>query len=231
MQLRFVFGGVVTAFAVVALISSAACCSTGDAPHSPSAPAAIAASLSPSAAVPAGTTAALPAVMRTATARAGRPPSQMTIVQVQPGQGDAALKAASERVGFTIKTPGYVPVAATRLVRIFTNEAIHKDNPNVSMTAQLMYEDPGDKASPPANSIMVIEDAGHYPSGPSNATPVTVPSDAGYTVWVAHYPPKPNIPFAAVYTFMTSHNTTTFSMSLQKSVTDAQVIKMYQSMK
>lgn len=155
----------------------------------------------------------------------------MTIIQVQPGQEAAALKAASQRVGFTIKVPAYVPVPATQLVRIFTNEAIHHDDPNVSLTAQLMYEAPGNTGSPPANSMMVIEDAGHYATGPSAATPVNVPSNAGYTAWVEHYPAKSNIPFAAVYTFMTSHNTTTFNFSLQKPVTDAQVLKMYETLK
>lgn len=169
--------------------------------------------------------------MRTATARAGKPRPQMTIVQVQPGHEAAALKAASQRVGFTVKIPGYLAGPATQLIRVFTNEAIHEDDPNVSMMAQLMYEAPGETATPPANSMMVIEEAGHHSIGPSDATPVTTPSNAGYTAWVEHYPSKPGIPFAAVYTFMTSHNTTTFTFSLQKPVSDAQAIKMYDSLK
>ena len=154
------------------------------------------------------------------------------MVQVQPGHEAAALKAASQRVGFTVRVPGYLAGPATQLTHIFTNEAIHADNPNVGMTAQLFYVDPGDRAQPPADSMMVIEDTGHYaPGGPSNATPVATPSGANYTAWVARYPSKPNIPFAAVYTFMTSKNTTTLTFSLQKPVTDAEVVKMYQSLK
>lgn len=169
--------------------------------------------------------------MRTATARAGKPTPHLTIVEVPPGQASAVLKAASQRVGFTIKTPGYIPGPANQLVRVTTNEIVHQDDPNVSMTAQLMYEAPGATTGAPLNGLMVIEDAGHYSSPPTPATPIAAPSGANYHVYVDRYPPKSNIPFAAVYTFMTSKNTTTFTLSLQKPVTDTQVVKMYESLK